>query len=611
VLVPAVVILFTATVAAAPLLLPQTSQPPRDAVRRPPSAGTARIRGRVIASDTGSPVRRATVVLSLVPPPPPPRARGTADGSTDQVTSAPPSAPGRSTGPGFSEPPLRATTNAEGGFEFAGLPSGTYRLSAVPAPHSSQYLSMAYGAGKPAGQFWPEPGSTIDLKDGQSFDKAVIALPRGGVLTGRVTDENGDPLARVQVYTLSFPPGWSRPQRTGSGGFTDDLGQFRLFGLQSGEYLAVADPRGNLYGGPGGPPMTEEDRLGFVPTYYPGTLDEGSAQRLRVRAGAETPPVEIRVIQARLFRVAGALLDSQGRPVPQASGQLIRRGPSSNASMGFITFTDAKGQFELRSIPSGDYRLLFRPQELSRMGGAPPAELHETASVPITIAGADVDNMLVTTNPGVSLTGEIVLAQGNAPSGAAPARVSATTSNYDDAAGVPTPQPVTVGPDSTFTLKGLMGEYTLRASMPGQFMKSVSLNGEDITDTLREFKPTDHPVITMTSRVGTVEGNVANGSDVDLSNAAIILFSEDKASWRLTSVRTRRAIVDANGHYRVTGVLPGDYYVAAIPRERLNLIGGAEAEFFEQLTKEGTAVVIGEDEQRKLDVRVLDTTGKQ
>src|SRR5207253_5531571 len=104
---------------------------------------------------------------------------------------------------------------------------------------------------------------------------------RGGVIVGRVTVELGNPMVRVAVFTLFFPPGNGRAQRNGGGAQTDDLGQFRLFGLQAGDYTVVAEARGNTYAPPNAPPETEADRQGFVTTYYPGTPDEAAAQRVR------------------------------------------------------------------------------------------------------------------------------------------------------------------------------------------------------------------------------------------------------------------------------------------------------------------------------------------
>ena len=127
--------------------------------------------------------------------------------------------------------PRQATTDMQGAFEFTGVAAGTYRIQASPNQFSPQYLGMAYGGTKPSGPGSMDIGQPIQLAEGQSFDKAVIALPRGGVITGRVTDENAEPLARVQVYTLYFPPGSARGMRMGSGSQTDDLGQFRIYGL--------------------------------------------------------------------------------------------------------------------------------------------------------------------------------------------------------------------------------------------------------------------------------------------------------------------------------------------------------------------------------------------
>ena len=377
-------------------------------------------------------------------------------------------------------------------------------------------FGMSYGANRSAGPYWAEPGQSIELKDGQSIEKLVIALPRGGVITGRVTDENAEPLARVQVYTLSFPPGMSRGQRSGQGSTTDDLGQFRLWGLSAGDYVVVADARGNTFAPPNAPPETEEERINFVTTYYPGTLDEGAAQRVRVKAGAETAGIDIRVGQLRLFHVSGYVTDSQGRPLAGANGQLVRRGPAAGGQPGFFAMVDPKGQFQVRNIPPGEYRLVFRQQQNVTPFSTEPPEPVEMASVPISIVAADVDNIMVVTSLGTTITGQIVFEAGPPTGNVTNMRVFASATSMTDSAGVPSPQPATVTADYRFTLKGLMGEYVLRTGIANQFIKSVTVNGEDVTDAPHEFKSSDRVTITLTSSVATIEGNVTDLRDVPL-----------------------------------------------------------------------------------------------
>ena len=140
----------------------------------------------------------------------------------------------------------------------------------------------------------------------------------------RCTRSGRDGDARQECYLARM----SRAQRTGGGATTDDLGQFRLWGLNAGEVIIVADARANSFLGPNAPPETEADRTGYVTTYYPGTLDEGMAERVRVKIGEETPGIDIRVGQARLYHISGFVVDSKGRPLANANGQLMRRGPT-------------------------------------------------------------------------------------------------------------------------------------------------------------------------------------------------------------------------------------------------------------------------------------------
>lgn len=610
--------LSTAVILASSVMLAQAPPPPpappvqagqpRDVVRRPEPTGTGVIRGRVVAADSGNPVRRANVnLVPVMPPPalPPPGNLGapvrfTSSASAEAVIVS-------SVNMGR---PRTATTDAQGHFEFTGLPAGGYRLTANPGQYAAGYLGIAYGGKRPMGPgSVPDPGATIDLAEGQRFDRATIALPRGAVVSGRVADENGDPLARVQVYSVFYAPGSSRGQRMGMSAQTDDLGHFRLYGLTPGEYVVVAEAREATFVPPNAPPEREEDKIGFMTTYYPGTADEASAQRVRARAGTETPGVEIRMATGRLFRVSGMVTDSQGRTGPRVSGQLLRRSGTTTAGFGFST--DEQGRFQMRNIPPGNYRLVVRGRAPGPEG--PQSEPPEMGTLPIAV-NTDLEGLVVMTSPGATITGQVTFEQG--PPQLLPGqqsfqmRVTGSMGDPEGNVGMSMPPPALVTPDLTFTMRGLHGELLLRSSGPGMYLRAVTVGGRDVTDTPHEFKNGDQVTLVMSSRASTLEGSITDAAGKPVLDAAVLVFSDDKAAWRPNATRTRRGAVDATGKYRIGGLLAGRYFAIALPRDRMNMpTFSQDGTYFEQLAKEATPFVVGDDEQRQLDLKITPGAG--
>jgi hypothetical protein len=579
------------------------TQPPRDSAAAAEPAGTSTIRGRVVAADTGNPIRRANVTLLPVTPAP------SAGGSAASGPSRSPRPSSQSTALASPRRPRQAVADADGKFEFVGLPPGSYRLLASSSSYLPQYLGMAYRGKRPVGLFSTERGETIALAQGQTLDKTVIALPRGAVIAGRVTDENAEPLARVQVFAILYPRGSRKGVRTTSVQ-TDDLGQYRLYGLDTGDYVVGADARENTFVQPNTPRNTDEQSVGYMTTYYPGTTDEAEAQRVRTRVASETSGIEIRLGQGRLFAVSGSVADSHGSPAAHLSGQLARSTPSFAGGWGYSFSTDEQGRFHLINIPPGSYRLII--QDLGQVFGprarAADADAGEMASVPLTVTG-DVENVTVMTTPGATVTGAIVFDQGTPPQ-VPQIHVFVSPESRETVGGIRSPQPALVRPDLTFQIKGLMGEYTLRVGVPGLFVKSIVAGGQDITDTPREFKSDERVVITLTARASTLEGTVVNTGGTASSDVGVLLFSDDKALWRPSSSRTRRANIDPDGHFRITGLAPGGYLAVALPLERLERpIGEFDDTFLEPLAKEAVGVAIGEDEHRQLELKLVDNNG--
>ena len=581
----------------------QSGQPARDPVRRPPPdpKGTSTIRGRVVASDTGTPVRKANVNLSPIVP---------LSLQQNQI------GPGGAAGPILMPRPRTSVTDSQGMFEFKDLPAGAYRLSANPGQYSAQYLGTTYGATRANAPGSIDPGQPITVTDGQTFT-ASLALLKGSVITGRVSDENGDPLARVQVYTLFYPVGSTRGQRFGQQVQTDDLGSFRLYGLAPGEYAVVAEARGNTYTPPNAPPETEEERVGMLTTYYPGGADEGSAQHVRTRTGGETSGIEIRMLSGRMLHISGMVVDSQGTTDTRFSVQLMQR-LGNNSGNSFGLNMDGTGHFMARNIPPGDYKLVAR-QNINRPPNADPRtppDPGEFAVVPISLTN-DLDDVLITTGPGATITGQIVYENGAPPPlpNGQPVplpRINAVTPEPQNFGGLPMPQSVQASADLTFTMKGFAGEYLIRAGGgAGLQLKSVLLGADDITDTPHEFKQGDRITILMTTRAATIEGTVTDDKGQPANTGSLLLFGEDKGSWRGNSIHTRRSNVDMTGHFRMVGVLPGRYFLIALPQERVNAFsfGSPDLALFEQFAKEATSVTVGEDEQRQMDLKISTGSG--
>lgn len=568
-------------------LAPFIQEPPRDRVPRQQPAGTAVIRGRVIASDTGLPIRHGSVVLSVVPP-------STQLGSNGRVVTP--------DGSVYSSQlrPRQTTTDAEGAFEFTSLPAGSYRVHASPGQYGSQYLGLGYGARSVL--FGGDPGRAITIGPGEVFDKATVVLPRGGVITGRITDEAGQALPRVQVYGLVYLHASSRGQRVGAPTTSDDLGQFRLFGLQPGDYVVAAEAPGGSFV----PPNAEkrDEQTGFIPTYFPGTPDLAAAQKVRVAVGRETAGIELRMVEGRLYRVSGTVMDSQGRPAPRVNGSLMRRSPDGGTTFGSGFSTDEQGRFQMQNIAPGTYRLSIRPRSF---GGSPDssADPAEMALVPLTVADTDVEGLVVVLTRGATITGHVVFEQGPPASmGGSPLRVSAVPGDQDYYGMMQ--EPAVVKPNLEFTMKGLMGEILLRTGGPDMTLKQVLSGAQDITDTPHAFKDGDRVTIVLTSRTSTIEGSVMDDKGVPVNEpTAIIMFPEEKARWRSSSLGVRRASVDEKGHFQMRSLLAGRYYILAAPRTRLFVAGPTEPSFFEALVKDATTIYIGEDEQRTVDLKLV------
>ena len=228
-------------------------------------------------------------------------------------------------------------------FEFKDLPAGRYSISAT----RSGYLRLQTGQRRPG-----EPGRPIQLIDAQRVTNADFALPRSGSITRRITDELGDPLGDVSI----FPAHWKyfRGKRrmvpvSGGGPFnrTDETGQFRITGLEPGEYFVLATSRTT---------WTVDDhpdeKIGFLPTYSGGTANPIEAQRIKLAMGQEASAGDFAMVPGRVATISGTATYSSGLPIAGESINMMQEfaGPGSSSSFGM-------------QVAEGEPRRLIRDQQ--------------------------------------------------------------------------------------------------------------------------------------------------------------------------------------------------------------------------------------------------------
>ena len=210
-----------------------------------------------------------------------------------------------------------ANTDGDGRYELKQLPAGLYTVSAS----RPNYVAHTFGQKRQGGA-----GTRIDVTDGQTIAAVDFKLMRAGVITGRVVDEVGDPVTDVQVMPLrlQYANGTRQLFPSNRAGSTNDLGEFRIFGLAPGRYYLSAVYR-NMMGG------DTDDRSGYSPTYYPGTGNMAQAERITIAAGQTIAGANFTLLPIRTVRVSGIALDSQGRPL---GGSFISTMMRSQLGMG-------------------------------------------------------------------------------------------------------------------------------------------------------------------------------------------------------------------------------------------------------------------------------------
>jgi protocatechuate 3,4-dioxygenase beta subunit len=487
-----------------------------------------------------------------------------------------------------------APTDADGRFRIENVVPGRYRIFIE---------RIGFAAVNERGL--QADTSVFTVQSGQAVDDLLFRMLAAAVITGRVTDEDGDPMAGVGVIAQRKKPG-KVGRENAAAGTTNDLGEYRLAGLFPGQYWIVTTPPPDFRDYEQRPEKSQtadnkdkndsQPDTRYVTTYYPAAYDALQASVVTLKAGDEMP-VNFTLVPARTYRVRGIVTGvGAGQKavveVLSKAGEIVR---SSEAG--------ADGQFEVTGVAPGAYMLMASAGTDSQ-----PLTTHRDISV---VAG-DVDGMKLTPQPSFTLSGHLHVegrATGDLPQGS----LNLGRELADD-------------PDSFFFQDFFgtnapidrLGNFEWKTVSPGNYivqlfgidpqsnlyLKSVTLGGRDVTAGFAVSGSATIEVV-VSAKGGMIEGAVVEKEkDVDtdhpVPNATVVAVPEEK--YRKLADRFGNGSTDQHGRFTIRGLAPGSYTVYAWQDVEDGV--WRDADFLKTQEANGTAVKVEEGSDQKVELRL-------
>jgi hypothetical protein len=511
--------------------------------------------------------------------------------------------------------PQCVMTDPAGRFAFTGLPAGTLLFRATKAGYATQDQRLMVDAA--AGM------TEIELRDGERITNATLSLTKYASITGRVTDDLGDPVVGVTVraHRRIFEAGRRRlDYGQGATVQTDDRGIYRVATLPPGEYLVavpatqVAWPvpvvtdymmggTGNIgplldtlgsitalggvrppMGSPGAqkignlvlqsPPGTyfppdpadPSRATAYQTTFAPGAAVPTAATVVTLKAGDERAGVDVALRLVPTVTVSGSVVGPDG-PAPLTALRLMTPSGEFQDSADFASasaLSDVSGSFTFVNVPAGQYvlRATKRPSRSEKL----PEQYNLWAEQSLTVGTTPVHDVTVSLGRPLTVTGRVVF------DGASPKPSNEEMSEHlllvATDAGILSPAMVDAGSFATWPVRG--GRYLLAhtATIGPWSLKSATWQGRDVTRTPIELVDGDVAgvVATFTDRPASIAGTVRDARGAPDTNVTVLLFPAEAAGWIDYGFWPRQFISVQTmlaGRYVMPRVPAGDYFLVA------------------------------------------------
>lgn len=431
-----------------------------------------------------------------------------------------------------------ATTDSDGRFRVEKMAAGLYRV----------YLEKT-GYVEVNGRGRKSEGHLLSIHNGEEIKDLSLQMLPTAIVSGRVVDEDGDPVPDTVVFMQRKKPG-AKLENAGSER-TNDLGEFRFHGLFPGQYVIVVMPA---------PDFRDYERqhekgakdpappdMRYLTTYYPGTNDPAQASVVTLRAGDELP-VNLTLFPARTYSVRGIVTG-----IPAGQKVSVELTSPGNLMMLRSNYAEESGQFEVRGVPPGSY--------LAQASIGTEDQLL-TARQKVDVVAADVIGIKLVPIRPFTVSGYLQF-DSRPKDPAAHYTVNLRSVDAPDDSGFfmdpdAFGQNAPVDRGGRFEWKNVRpGTYCVRffGDDRDSYLKSVSLGEADVETGFSISGPVSVEVV-VSPKGGRVEG-VVTDHDQPVADASVVLVPEE--TFRKSRQHFAVASSDQHGHFLLRGLAPGTY----------------------------------------------------
>jgi hypothetical protein len=471
-------------------------------------------------------------------------------------------------------------SDPDGRFLFDNVELGAYRLSA----ERQGFLRQDFGALQPSTR-----GTPISVTE--PVTKIVFQLLPQSAITGQVLDDEGEPAPYVDVVLLrQVGFGNTRHLIKLDATSTNDVGEFRIAGLEPGPYFLAANGRDAADAAVSG---TGDPVENFVTSFYPGTTAIAAALPVRVDPGQDVSGAFIRLQKGRVVTLGGTVISNSPR-IRRQGVEIVLVPQGGLLGLSHLAATTGDdGSFEIGGVEVGSYELFaIRTLGNVRVVGRVSAELTSTRR-----------DVVVPLNEGVPLTGSVHF------DGPPPATGRWPTIVLQPVEGTPVvPMSAPTDANGQFHFEGISpGEYRVNfVSLPdGVCVQAMRFAGRDV---LGESIDLTHVAsravleVTLGGRAGVIQGVVLNERT---PAPGTVLLVPDPVRPNAPFLY-QKSTTDFLGRFHFGGITPGRYALFAWPDDT-DLTDYLEPEFVKPFERVARRVDITNSTPQTVELQLIHT----